>query len=172
MKKFLRNILFGSIPVSEYSTVTIEGEINERVYLGAGSVCVDISVRHWLLCLDPVVFGIWLVKKEDILSLDAKPEYEMYFKDSENDASMVAALKLDFFNKIEEPDGTLLLLKLTGARIHHLNFIRTRLLFYRYYKKPEQDFYRLKSYSAAYSYPRRVRLISFKEGSWYNIFPM
>jgi hypothetical protein len=79
---------------------------------------------------------------------------------------------LYFFNKIEESDGSLLLLKLAESKIHHISFMKTRLLFYKYYKKPEQNFYRLKSYSASYSYPRKVRLISFKEGTWYNIFPM
>jgi hypothetical protein len=172
MKKFLRNILFGSIPVSEYSTVTIEDQIYERVYLEAGGLSADISGTHWLLCLSPVVFGIWFVKKEDFHFFESKPEYKMYFKDSEVDASIVAVLKLNFFNKIEEPDGSLLLLKLSGARIHHINFIKIKLLFYKYYKKPEQDYYKLKSYSAAYSYPRRVRLISFQNEGWYNIFPM
>jgi hypothetical protein len=172
MKKLLRNILFGNIPVSEYSTVMVEGEIMESVFLGTGDTQIDVSTVHWLLCLDPIVFGIWLAQKQDIVSFDNKSGYNMYFKDSEKNSKPVAVLNLDFFNKIEESDGTLLLLKLTGAKIHHINFIRTRLMFYRYYKKPEQDFKKLKSYSAAYSYPRRVRLISFREGTWYNIFPM
>ena len=46
------------------------------------------------------------------------------------------------------------------------------LLYYKYYKKPEQDYKKLKSYSAAYSYPRRVRVVSFREADWFNIFPM
>ncbi|HEY4935183.1 MAG TPA: hypothetical protein VII44_01310, partial [Puia sp.] len=172
MMKFLRNILFGDIPVREYSTVTIRGGIIERVYLEAGGKRNDISDTHWLLCLDPVVFGIWFAKNENTISFEENPPYRMYFKDAEGDAAIVAVLNLDFFDKIEEPDGTLMLLKLTETKIHHISFIKTYLLFYRYYKKPEQDFYKLKSYSAAYSYPRRVRLISFKEGAWYNIFPM
>jgi hypothetical protein len=172
MKKFLRNILFGDIPVTEYSTVTVEDDIKEKVWLMADSKRRDISSIHWLLCLNPVVFGIWFAEHEDFISYDQKTVYRMHFYDSEKNAGRVAVLKLDFFNKIEEQDGTLLLLKLTGAGIHHINFIRTKLIFYKYYKKPEQDFYKLKSYSAAYSYPRRVRIISFKEGTEYNIFPM
>ncbi len=171
MKKFLRNILVGDIPISEYSTVRVEGMINERVWLSVGGSLIDISTTHWLLCLNPVVFGIWFAK-DDIKHFDNQGEYRMYFKDSEKNAATVAVLKLDFFSKIGENDGTLFLLKLAEATIRHLNYIRTRLIFYRYYRKPEQDFRKLKSYSAAYSYPRRVRIISFKEGSWFNIFPM
>jgi hypothetical protein len=172
MKKYLRNILFCDIPVTEYSTITIKDGILEKVYLEAGNTRIDISVIHWLLCLDPVVFGIWFAKQEIGHSFDMNLPYRMYFNDTVEDAAMVAVLKLNFFDKIEEHDGTLLLLKLVDSRIHHISLIRTRLLFYKYYKKPEQDFYRLKAYSAAYSYPRKVRLISFKEGDWYNIFPM
>jgi hypothetical protein len=172
MKKLLRKILFGSIPVSEYSTITVTGGIVEKVFLGAGDEHIDISANHWLLCLNPVVFGTWFAKKEGIVPFDEKPFYEMHFTDAETNARTVAVLKLDFFNKIEQADGTLLLLKLTKASIHHINFIKTRLIFNKYYKKPEQDFYTLKSYAAAYSYPRRVRLISFKDGGYSNIFPM
>ena len=172
MKKLFRDILFGDIPVTEYSTITVKGEILERVYLETGSTRIDISLTHWLLCLNPVVFGIWFPKEKNSYSRDTSLTYRMYFEDSDKDPEVVAVLHLNYFNKIEESDGTLLLLKLSGAKIHHINLIRTRLIFYRYYKKPEQDFYKLKSYSAAYSYPRKVRLISFREGDWYNIFPM
>ncbi len=172
MKKLLRKILFGEIPVREYATVTVPGDINERVWLEAGRRRIDISMNHWLLCLEPVVFGIWLTKKEDIGYFDKRLAYHMYFNDSEKNADTVAVLELNLFHKIEEPDGTLLLLKLAKARSHHINFIKTRLLFYKHYKKPEQDLNKLKSYAAAYSFPRRVRLISFKEGDYYNIFPM
>jgi hypothetical protein len=172
MKKFLRNILFGNIPVTEYSTITVPDGINEKVSLEAGNKTIDISAVHWLLCLDPVVFGIWLIRKDDIISFSKKSEYRMHFKASEKETDPVASLRLDFFNQLEEPDGTLILLRLREASIHHIHFIRNRLIFYRYYKKPEQDFLKLKSFSAAYSYPRRVRLISYRDGSWFNIFPM
>ena len=172
MKRYLRNLLFGDIPVTEYSTITIKEGILERVYLESGDTRVDISFTHWLLCLDPVVFGIWFAKEEKGFPIIVNQLHRMIFCDSAENAETVAVLKLDYFSKIEEHDGTLLLLKLSKASIHHVNPIRIKLIFYRYYKKPEQDFLRLKSYSAAYSYPRKVRLISFREGDWYNIFPM
>ncbi len=172
MKKLLRNILFGSIPVTEYSTITVKGDIQERVYLQTGNEQIDVSTTHWLLCLDPVVFGIWFEKKGQAISFNSGIKYKMCFAGLGNAADPVAVLDLGFFNIIEEQDGVLLLLKLEAAAIHHLNFIRTRLIFQRYYKKPAQDFYKLKSYAAAYSYPRRVRVVSFKESDAYNIFPM
>ena len=172
MKKLFRKILFGDVPVSEYSTVTILGEIIESVYLEVDGTKIDISNLHWLLCLNPIVFGIWFSKDSINISFDNGKLYKMYFRDSKSNGTDVAILELNFFAKLEEKDGTLILLKLEKADIHHVSRLKTQILFYRYYKKPEQDFYKLKSYSAAYSYPRRVRLISFNEDNWFNIFPM
>ena len=170
MKKLLHNILLGNAAVREYCTVTLEGEIKEKVYLITDGKSFDISETHWLLCLDPLVFGIWFKRKGDD-SFERKSICEMHFMDSAV-GETVAKLKMSFLTTIEEQDGTLLLLKLNDVSIRHIGFIKSRLLYYRYYKKPEQNFFKLKSYSAAYSYPRRVRLVSFKEGDWYNIFPM
>jgi hypothetical protein len=172
MKRLIRKILLGDTPVSEYSTVTVKDEIIERVYLEVGDIKKDISNTHWLLCLSPIVFGVWFTKKEDTLFTGNELSRKMYFKDSDPSGMDVAVLELKLFAKIEEEDGTLILLKLDKVSIKHISRIRTWVLFQRYYKKPEQDFYKLKSYSAAYSYPRKVRLISFKEDNWFNIFPM
>ena len=88
--------------------------------------------------------------------------YELRFEDGAARAEHLALLNLEYFSSLEEQEGTLLLLKLNKVSIHHIGFIKTRLLYYKYYKKPEQSLYQLKSYSAAYSYPRRVRLVSFR----------
>jgi hypothetical protein len=172
MKKFFRKILLDDLPVSEYSTVTVRDDIHEKVFLVCGNTRTDISATHWLLCLNPVVFGIWFVNDGRQIPSGDEAAYQMYFMDSDKNSAPVAVLKLSYFNKIEEKDGAIVLLKLDSSKIHHVNSIRARLIYYRYYKKPEQDFFKLKSYSAAYSYPRRVRLTSFREGDWYNIFPM
>ena len=172
MKKFIRNIFFGKLPVSEYSTVTTNQSIFEKVFLDSGQNVLDVSVTHWLLCLDPIVFGIWFEKNIGLVYQKDRTAYTLRFMDEAVNANAVAILKLTYFNQIEDQEGTLLLLKLKKASIHHLGFIKTLLLYYRYYKKDEQNFYKLKSYAAAYSYPRRVRLVSFQEGNWYNIFPM
>ena len=66
----------------------------------------------------------------------------------------------------------MLLLKLKSSKIYHANWITTHLLYSRYYKKPSLSFDKLKSFVAAYSYPRKVRIISFKEDDYFNIFPM
>jgi hypothetical protein len=102
----------------------------------------------------------------------------MYFSDCNNvdfksgKRNVVAIIALSYFDKIEEADGTLYLLKLRKSKISHVSFFRTFLLFNKYYKKPKFTFEKYKSLIAAYSYPRKVRVISFKQGDYFNIFPM
>ena len=172
MKKLLRKILFGDMTVSEYCTVTVDGDIREKVYFITGSTSLDISGIHWLLCLNPIVFGIWYKAGSEAIPPVKNSSCEMQFTDGAPDPETVAVLKLVVRDIIISPDGTLLLTELKEARVHHIPFIKSWILYNRYYKKPEQDYKKLKSYSAAYSYPRRVRVVSYKEGDWFNIFPM
>ena len=172
MKKLLRKILFGEIPVSEYCTVTVEGEIRERVYLTAGMLSMDISGIHWLLCLNPIVFGVWFRENSGIIPPGRSSFCEIQFTDGARANKSVAVVKLVVRDIIHATDGSLVLLELRETAIHHISYIKSLLLYHKYYKKPEQDFEKLKSYAAAYSYPRRVRVVSFREGDWFNIFPM
>jgi len=178
MKSLLRKIIFGDAAIREYATITISDKIREKVYLKIGATTKDISQSHWLLCLDPIVFGIWIENSESTGLIDANGEYKMYFTNPPGytgkniKANVVADLTLDVFDKIIEKEGILLLLKLRKSRIYHINFIKAHLLFLKYYKKPQLSFTKLKFFASAYSYPRRVRIISFKQNEYYNIFPM
>ena len=178
MNSKIRELIFGDADIREYATITIRDGVKERVHLKIGTTTLDISQRHWLLCLEPIVFGIWIENEEDKTSFDQIRDYKMYFTvpatngNDKSEGPVVANLTLDFFDKIVEPDGLLLLLKLKESTIHHINFITTHLLFLKYYKKPGLSFTKLKFFASAYSYPRRVRIIGFKQGDYYNIFPM
>jgi len=178
MKDLFKKILLGDIKVAEYSTVTIEGGIKEKVFLETGGYTIDVSKIHWLLCLDPIVFGIWLKKDENIITINEKTRCTIYFSDSNNadfksiKRNVVAIIALAYFDKIEEADGTLYLLSLKKSKIYHISFFKTFLLFNKYYKKPKFSLEKYKSLIAAYSYPRKVRVISFKQDNYFNIFPM
>jgi hypothetical protein len=167
MKHLIKKMLLPDVPIREYATVTVDKGITERVYLEQNGVRTDVSTRQWLLCLAPVTFGVWMPRP-----VDESNRFAMHFDDSIRNAKTVARLTLELTGQIENTDGTLLLLKLKKAVTSHLNFISTQLLYRRHYKKPEQDLEILRAYSAAYSYPRKVRLVSFGEGSCQNIFPM
>ena len=167
--------MIGDAVISEYSKITIQGEIKEKVYLETSKKSIDISQNHWLLCIEPVIFGVWIEKDEFKPALMKSREYKIYFNSCDIERTRkkpLAELTLHFFDCIEEINGTLLLLKLEKSKIHHLNFLKTYLLFSRYYKKNGLTFSKFKSFVSAYSYPRRIRIISFRQDDYYNIFPM
>lgn len=177
MKSFIRKILFGKTPISEYSKITVPADIYEKVYLEVGKRTIDISKNQWLLCIDPVIFGVWLRKEEFEPNLAKEIEYRIYFTGPSNNLDKtrkkaVALLTLTLCDCIQEDNGILLLLKVKKSKIHHLGFIKTYLLFSRYYKKNGLTFSKFKSFTAAYSYPRQIRVVSFRQDDYYNIFPM
>jgi hypothetical protein len=177
MKRLVRKILFGDSEIHEYLKITIPGEIREKVYLQIEEHLIDVSQHHWLLCIEPVIFGVWIDNKEFAAAISQRKKYKIFFNDSSYDIAdikkkSVAILTLSFFDSIREKNGVLLLLKVTKTRISHLDFIRAYLLFSRYYKKNGLTFSKFKSFVAAYSYPRQIRIVSFRHDDYYNIFPM
>lgn len=178
MKNLIRKILLGDVEVKEFSTITIKDEIEERVFLEIADYAIDVSNTHWLLCLEPIVFGVWLKKNESKITFKYKAGCKMYFSVLTNSdfriarKNSVAIIGLDYFDEIDDTKGTLYLLKFKESKIYHVNFFKTYLLFTKYYKKPKFPFEKYKALIAAYSYPRKVRIISFKQDDYFNIFPM
>jgi len=173
MKKLIRKILLGNIEITEYSTITIRGEIPEAAYLKAASKIINVSQNHWVFCLDPVTFGIWIENNDEAKAIRTSNDLQLFFYTSNSKKKFLSATAtLKYFNKIEDEKGTLFLLRLVSSKLYHAGPIRMSILFNRYYKKPELTFEYYKSLVTAYSYPRRVRIISFKEENYFNIFPM
>ena len=178
MKSAVKKILFGDTEVTEYSKITIPGEPHERVYLELAGQMTDVSQNHWILCIEPIIFGAWVPNEALNRPSEGKAGYRIYFCDAAGHdtgnikRNAVAVASLELFSHIEEQGGTLLLLQLAKSSIHHFNFITTQLLFSRYYKKEGMPFARFKSFVTAYSYPRRIRLVSFRQDNYYNMFPM
>jgi len=175
MKSKLLKLIFGESVIRDYSSVSIAGDIREHVYLQNKDSLIDVSQNHWLLSLDPVVLGVWLQK--DILLFSENASCKIYFSDKKSDIEniekdKVAIIDVDFFDKIEESNGVLFLLRAKKSSICHISALKIFLLFFKFYKKPKLSFSQFKSLVAAHSYPRRVRVISFRDGDYYNIFPM
>jgi hypothetical protein len=176
MKSFLRKLLFGESNIREFVTVSLNGGIHERVYLEVGEQLIDVTRFQWLFCLDPAVFGIWIAAGVPEVMRDKKAVFKLFFtrgdekKGQKVKKGAVAVLTLDFFDKIEETEGTLLLLKVKDGSIRHIHPLRAWLIYFKFYKKPGFLFERLKTYAAAYSYPRKVRIISFKQDKDHHFF--
>ncbi|MBS1563629.1 MAG: hypothetical protein JST39_04535 [Bacteroidetes bacterium] len=167
MKTLLKKILLGDTVVTEYSKVVIPGEIRERVCLEMNGRLTDVSDQQWILCIEPLVFGVWLDKDINIFPADSI--CHLHFTDGEATVAIVTAT---LFDSIEEADGRLLLLRLQSSRLRHFHSIKTRLLYEKYYNKPGMPFDRFSGFVSAYSYPRRIRLVSFGQQDYCNLFPM
>lgn len=171
-------MLMGDTPFRGYAKISVPDGMPERVYLEMSKRMLDISGRHWILCIDPFVFGVWIEKKE--VDLEAADHLDCHIYISNiyggdrrqmiRDAEVKGQLTL--VDSIREDNGTLLLFELKKTNIYHLNFVKRFLIYYRYYKQPGLSFSRFKSFTAAYSYPRQVSIVSFRQGDYYNIFPM
>ncbi|MBN9384520.1 MAG: hypothetical protein J0H74_27450 [Chitinophagaceae bacterium] len=160
MKRLIRKILMGDTMFSEYSRVRFTGEAEELVWLESGEKKIDVSLSHWLLCIKPLVFGVWLGPE-----VPGEASYRLCFGDA-------AVITLDLLHRVEDGGGVLLLLQVRRCRLMQLDPIRRWVLYRRYYSRDKMSYRRFKGFVAAYSYPRRVRLVSFREGDEYNLFPM
>ncbi|HEV3324941.1 MAG TPA: hypothetical protein VG052_05030 [Puia sp.] len=172
-------LLSGESVIREFLTIGIGDQIREKVYLQMVDRVLDVSGNHWLLGLDPRVVGIWIEKKESGENLKARAPYTLYFRDSAPTGNegiarnALGVLRMEYVNEIVENNGTLFLFNVLASSIHHIDFLRARLLYQKFYKKPGVSFERLKAVAAAYTYPRRVRIISFRFDEANNyIFPM
>ena len=120
MKEQLRKILFGDIPVREYCTVTVDGDIREKVFLFMGLKPLDVSAIHWLLCLNPIVFGVWFKAEGEVLPAQENDPCELHFMDQAVEGKTVAILKMRVRDRIQAPEGTLVLMELREANVHHI----------------------------------------------------
>ena len=158
-------MLMGDTVFSEYSKITMSGEIREHVYLAITGSRIEVSGDHWILCIEPIVFGVWVTKDKLPPPQDPGMKCHLHFGEEVD-------LTLKLVDQIVEGEGTLFLLELQKSSLRQFHFIKTWLLYYRYYRRGGLSFQRFKSFVAAYSYPRRVRLISFRQQEYFNIFPM
>jgi hypothetical protein len=105
--------------------------------------------------------------------LGGRIAYTLFVKEAESAKDALAVMKLEYADRIVEDNGTLFLFQVLSTVIHHMGPLRTWLLYQKFYKKPGVTYERLKAVAAAYTYPRRVRMISFRFDDDNNyIFPM
>ena len=168
----------GDTVFSEYSKIRVADDIREAVFLEIGGSWIDVARDHWVLCIEPIVFGVWIRKDQLLLQPDRGMKCRLYFSAGSGGdrkkfiRNAEVALTLELVDRIDEGAGSLFLLRLQKSHLYQFPFIKIFLLFFRYYRRGGLSFARFKSFVAAYNYPRRVRLISFRQENYFNIFPM
>jgi hypothetical protein len=167
-------LLSGESVIRDFLTIGIDDDVREKVYLQANDQLLEVTRNQWLLGLDPRIIGIWTETP-----IPAAETYTLFFRDTPAGSPQRAGdhalgiLQLEYVDRLVENNGNLFLFRVQSSVIHHIDGIRARLLYRKFYKKPGVDFERLKAVAAAYTYPRRVRIISFQlDGNYNYIFPM
>ena len=168
MRKFLKNILYRGIKVTEYTSITLNKSISEKVFFKIADFTMDVSDCHWALCLQPVTFGIWL--GNDLFDLSQQKSCKLSFE--MKNGRKLAEIWLSTIDRRKEENGVLLIAKVDKCRLFQVLSAEAFFLYNIYYRKPGYSFKKFKSYVSAFSYPRKVRLVSFKKDGYYNIFPM
>jgi hypothetical protein len=172
MKRLIRKMLMGNVVFSEYVRTKMAGNPPEKIFLQTAGQVKEVSGRHALLCIEPIIFGIWLDKADWPAQKKDEEVYRLYFGAAPGEEKPEAILTLSYFNHIEDENIVLLLLKLEQSQVYHCSPIKNFLIWYRYYRRDGMLFSKFKSHVCAYSYPRKVRLVSFRNDNYYNIFPM
>lgn len=192
--KLYARVLTGETVIRDFITIGAGDRLREQVYLAAGGQVLEVTGNQWLLGLDPRVVGIW---NEDLGATGFTGESpvfpgpcKLYMCDAVQEAARnisagavlteeaiaqraIGVMELDYMDRVAGHDGTLLLFRVLSTRIRHIDRMRAWLLYQKFYRKPGVTFERLKAVAAAYSYPRRVRIISFRFDDDHNyIFPM
>lgn len=178
MKRLVRKILMGDTAFCRYAKICDPVRTHERVYLDTGNEIMDISQAQWIVCLEPFIFAVWIENRGQEACGRSPSKYRIYIS-GEAGGNRIrilkraeAVLKLVPLDVIEDKRGTLALLRLENSRIFHLDIIRRSLIYLRYFREPGMSYSRFKAFLVAYSYPRRIRIVSFRQGDYYNIFPM
>ena len=168
MRKFIKNILYRNINIKEYTSITLNKSISEKVFFETAGSRTDVSGDHWALCLQPLVFGIWI--SNHLFDLSQNKSCRLLFE--EKNGKKLATVRLSTLDGIKEKEGCLLLTRAEECKLFHVSSIESSLLYNVFYRKPGYSFKIYKSYVSAFTYPRKVRLVSFKKAEYYNIFPM
>jgi hypothetical protein len=171
-------LLTGERVIRDFVTVGADDRLREKAYLVADGRVWDVSERQWLLGLDPRVIGIWVGADDGTAEdLGGRMAYTLYIHAETPAADVTAkalgAMALEYADRVVHDNGILFLFRVRSTVIHHIEPWRAWLLYRKFYRKPGVTYERVKAVASAYTYPRRVRIISFSfDANTHYIFPM
>jgi len=167
MNKLIRKLFFkGSKIKTFFISKLAEDQIAEKVFLKSGDSIVDISKQHGMICLDPFCIAAWLPTRQLTLINDAAL---IEFK---KDEQVNARIALSLIETIYTPNGALLLFKVEKVKNFHSSLLHRFVFFAYLLRSPKNTYHSRKVISALYSYPRSIIIVSYRDESYSNIFPM
>jgi hypothetical protein len=169
INQLIKNILFKNAKKVQtfYITRLAQHQVEEKVFLKKDRLEIDITLHQGMICLDPFCIAVWL--PGDQLNLIDHQSVEILFKKGNK---LNAVINVSLIEKIPTEKGGLLLYKVVGVKNYQLTALHRLALFTYFLRAKTNTYYSRKVISALYSYPRRIIIVSYKDDSYYNIFPM
>lgn len=155
LKALVGKILFGDAPRMKFVPVKLAPEeIQEKVFIVNGNDQEEISFDHCIVCHDPFLVAT--------LSEGTKLEVR-------RNGKLCADAHLRFKHRVD----SILVYEIISTRSYQLPYWRQYILQKRYFLRGKKDtFLQGMIYAAMYAFPRRVIAVSYKDDSYFNIFPM
>ena len=168
MNALIRKLFFKGAKIKTFFISRMaEDDVEEKVFLKSGKHQFDISKHHGMICLDPFCMASWL-PVDQLNLIDPQAATIQFMKGDKLNASISVSL----IEKIATANGALLLYKIDSVKNYQLNPLH-RLIFFAYLlRSPKNTYYSRKVISALYSYPRSIIIVSYRDESYCNIFPM
>lgn len=167
MKGLIKKLFFNHTPIKTFFISRLSAkQVQEQVFLKSGKGIIEITRQHGMICLDPFCIAAWLSTDQ---ANTVRENVTIQFKKEDK---LNASIAVSLVEAVPTENGVLLLYKIEKVKNYQLNYLR-RLVFFGWLLKAQKNTYQSrKIISALYSYPRRIVIVSYKDDSYCNIFPM
>ena len=168
LRSVVKKILFKNKEPRKFIPIHLSpGAIQETVALIAGTFEIDISQIHCVVCHRPFMMAVVLSQKD----------FNFDFKSARIEIRKMNKIKakvdIELRKNIPGDGRHVLVFEITDSRCYQLNSVHQYVLLKRYFLRHKKDSYlEGKIYSAMYSFPRRVIVVSYRDNDYVNIFPM
>jgi hypothetical protein len=168
MRGLLKKLLFGDVPLKTfYSIRCTAGDIKETVLLKTGTEEIDVTLTHSVVCLEPMQVGIFLPAN---MTIDAGNKYYLEIKIGH---ALRSKIELKFTESISLDNSYLHIFQAASATSYQLSSVKQNLLLNVFLKNQStSNMLERKKMAALYAHPKKVILVSVKDGGYFNIFPM
>jgi len=168
MNRILRKIILGYSNPQKYLGVRLkDNEVKERVIITHNGNVTDITANHSIVCEKPFCVAIMLPKERE--GEVAADTVEMSIL---RNNKICTALQLALKDKIWENNTVVFIFEIKEAISYQISQFRQRILMRYFLREKKLTLLEGSIYAALYSYPRKVIIISYEDGNYYNLFPM
>jgi hypothetical protein len=150
-----------------YITRLQPNAVEEKVYLKNKAHQADITSTNSMICLDPFCMAAWLTTEQ--AALTSNQEAEIHFVKG---SRLNAVIDVSLIEKIPTSHGVLFLFKVEKVKNYQLSALHRLVLFAYFLRSKANTYYSRKVISGMYSYPRSIIIVSYKDDTYCNIFPM